>query len=150
MHGQPHIRYYTWFLFTQTPSFSKFFSCSSYLYRFSKYVSYSFPIINFCNLGVHYKTPCILSNLFTGHPYKNRDSSVGLMNKIRTARSEVRTPAAAKYLPRIYCLKLSDRLRGAPKLPGSECREFFSWGRKAKPEFDYSPIFSLLGRFSKT
>jgi len=25
-------------------------------------VSYGFPIINFCNPGVHYETPCIISN----------------------------------------------------------------------------------------
>jgi len=31
---------------------------SFYLYRFRKYVSYGFPIINFCNPGVHYETPC--------------------------------------------------------------------------------------------
>jgi len=37
----------------------KFLSCSFYLYRFRKYVSYGFPIINFCNPGVHYETPCI-------------------------------------------------------------------------------------------
>jgi len=37
----------------------KFLSCSFYLYRVRKYVFYGFPIINFCNLGVHYKTPCI-------------------------------------------------------------------------------------------
>ena len=36
-----------------------FLSCSFYLYRFRKYMSYGFPIINFCNLGVHYETPCI-------------------------------------------------------------------------------------------
>jgi hypothetical protein len=34
-------------------------SCSFYLCRFRKYVSYGFPIINFCNPGVHYETPCI-------------------------------------------------------------------------------------------
>ena len=34
-------------------------SCSVYLYRFRKYVSYGFPIINFCNPGIHYETPCI-------------------------------------------------------------------------------------------
>jgi len=34
-------------------------SCSFYLHRFRKYVSYGFPIINFCNPGVHYETPCI-------------------------------------------------------------------------------------------
>jgi len=37
----------------------KFLSCSFYLYRFRKYVSYGFLIINFCNPGVHYETPCI-------------------------------------------------------------------------------------------
>jgi hypothetical protein len=37
----------------------KFFSCSFYLYRFCKYMSYGFPIINFCNPGVHYETPCV-------------------------------------------------------------------------------------------
>jgi len=32
--------------------------CSFCLYRFCKYVSCGFPIINFCNPGVHYETPC--------------------------------------------------------------------------------------------
>ena len=35
-------------------------SRSFYRYRFRKYVFYGFPIINFCNLGVHYETPCTL------------------------------------------------------------------------------------------
>jgi len=38
----------------------QFLSCSFYLYRFREYVSNGFPIINFCNLGVHYETPCII------------------------------------------------------------------------------------------
>jgi hypothetical protein len=38
-------------------------SSSFYLYRYRKYVSYGFPIINFCNPGVHYETPCI----YMGH-----------------------------------------------------------------------------------
>jgi hypothetical protein len=33
-------------------------NCSFYLYRFRKYVSYGFPIINFCNPGVQNETPC--------------------------------------------------------------------------------------------
>ena len=37
----------------------EFLSCSFYLYRFRKYVSCGFPIINFYNPGVHYETPCI-------------------------------------------------------------------------------------------
>ena len=36
-----------------------FLSCSFYLHGFRKYVSYGFPIINFCIPGVHYETPCI-------------------------------------------------------------------------------------------
>jgi hypothetical protein len=32
-------------------------SFSFYLYTFCKYVSYGFPIINFCNTGVHYEKP---------------------------------------------------------------------------------------------
>jgi hypothetical protein len=39
-----------------------FLSCSFYLQRFRKYVPYSFPILNFCNPGVHYETPCINYN----------------------------------------------------------------------------------------
>ena len=31
-----------------------------YLYRFGKYVSYGFSIINFCISGIYYETPCIL------------------------------------------------------------------------------------------
>jgi hypothetical protein len=34
-------------------------SCSFYQNRFRKYVSNAFPIINFCNPGVHYETPCM-------------------------------------------------------------------------------------------
>jgi hypothetical protein len=41
-----------------------FLSCSFYLYRFRKYVSYGFPIINFCNPGVHYETPCIIESRY--------------------------------------------------------------------------------------
>ena len=37
-------------------------SCSFYLYRFCKYVSYGFPTINFCNPGVHYETPRMYIN----------------------------------------------------------------------------------------
>jgi len=37
-----------------------FLSCSFYLYRFRKYVSYGFPTISFCNPGVHYETLCII------------------------------------------------------------------------------------------
>ena len=40
----------------------KFFSCSFFLYRIGKYGSYGFPVINFCNPGVHYETPCTLWN----------------------------------------------------------------------------------------
>jgi hypothetical protein len=34
-------------------------SCSFHLYRFHKYVSYGFPIINFCNPAAHNETLCI-------------------------------------------------------------------------------------------
>jgi len=37
----------------------KVLSCSFYLYRFCKNVCCGFPIINFCNPGIHYETPCI-------------------------------------------------------------------------------------------
>ena len=36
-----------------------FFIFSFYLYRFRKYVSYGFPIINCCNPWLHYETTCI-------------------------------------------------------------------------------------------
>jgi len=42
----------------------KFLSCSFYLNRFRKYVSYGFPIIHFCNPGVHYETPCMLVHIW--------------------------------------------------------------------------------------
>jgi hypothetical protein len=45
----------------------EFFSCSFYLFRFRKYMSYGFPIIIFCNTVVHYETPCILFS--TGYFY---------------------------------------------------------------------------------
>jgi hypothetical protein len=34
-------------------------SCSFYLYRFRKYVSYGFPLTTFCNPGIHYETTCV-------------------------------------------------------------------------------------------
>ena len=38
----------------------KKFVCWTFcLYWFRKYVPYSFPIINFCNLGVYYETSCV-------------------------------------------------------------------------------------------
>jgi len=43
----------------------KFLSCSFYLYRFCKYMSYRFPIMIFCNPGVHYETPCIIKHTLT-------------------------------------------------------------------------------------
>jgi hypothetical protein len=43
-----------------------FLSRSFYLYGFLKYVSYGFPIINFCNPGVRYETPCIWELLSSG------------------------------------------------------------------------------------
>ena len=36
-------------------------SCSFYLYRFRKYPTYGFPLINYCNPGVHCDTPCTYS-----------------------------------------------------------------------------------------
>jgi len=39
-----------------------FLSCSNCLYRFRKHLSYGFPIIIFCNPGVHFETPCISLN----------------------------------------------------------------------------------------
>jgi len=36
-----------------------YLSSSFYLYRFRKHVSYGFPIINFCNPGLHYQAPCM-------------------------------------------------------------------------------------------
>ena len=49
-------------------------SCSFYLYRFRKYVSYGFPIINFCNPGVHYKTPCIILDHLKVHVRFNQQT----------------------------------------------------------------------------
>jgi hypothetical protein len=38
----------------------KKFSCFFYLYRFRKYASYGFPIINLFNPGVRHETSCII------------------------------------------------------------------------------------------
>ena len=43
----------------------KFLSYSFYLYRFRKYMSYGFPIINFCNSAIHYETPCASVNMLS-------------------------------------------------------------------------------------
>ena len=47
----------------------KILICSFCLYKIRKYVSYGFPIINFCNPGVHYEKLCI---------YDRRGSLVGI------------------------------------------------------------------------
>jgi hypothetical protein len=58
-------------LFNKVGMFCKCLSCSFYLYRFRKYVSYSFPIINFCNQGVHYETPCIFTNTYSADGFSS-------------------------------------------------------------------------------
>ena len=49
----------------------KLLSCSFCLYRFRKYVSCGLPIINFCNPGVHYETPCIYISPFATADFKH-------------------------------------------------------------------------------
>ena len=52
-------------------------SCYFYTYRFRKYASYGFPIINFFNPVVHYETPCIsifYQCAFVGLPHKYKYS----------------------------------------------------------------------------
>jgi hypothetical protein len=44
-------------------------SRSFYLYMFRKYMFHGSPIINFCNPGVHYETPCILRRLLLERPW---------------------------------------------------------------------------------
>jgi len=46
----------------------KKWSCSFYLYSLRKYVFYDFPIINFCNPGQHYETPCIYTQIILWQP----------------------------------------------------------------------------------
>jgi hypothetical protein len=53
----------------------KFLSCSFYPYRFHEYISYGFPIINFCNPGVHYEMPCIF-NFYLGQTSSNDVSHI--------------------------------------------------------------------------
>ena len=53
-------------------------SCSFYLYRFRKYVSYGFPIINFFNPGVHNGTHCISFTLRLDKARQSRDSFIVL------------------------------------------------------------------------
>jgi hypothetical protein len=50
------------------------FTFTFYLYRFRKYVSYGFRVINFCNPGVHYETPCIWCSIFSMKLYRCRAS----------------------------------------------------------------------------
>jgi hypothetical protein len=60
-------------------------------------VTHSKPILDqHLKVGYCHIFRYILCNLFSGHPNRSRDSSVGIINRIRTARSEVRTPATAK------------------------------------------------------
>jgi len=47
---------------------NNFLSCFFHLYGFRKYMSYGFPIIKFCNPGVHYETPRIIRHVLL--PYE--------------------------------------------------------------------------------
>ena len=72
-------------------------SCSFYLYRFHKYMSYGFPIINFCNPGVHYETPCIIVS------YGSRRRLVCLarrMVKLLAFREKIMLPSSGSSTPR--------------------------------------------------
>jgi hypothetical protein len=61
LHGHPAAEMWTTMKNKLTGE-KQFLICSFHLYRFRKYVSYGFPIINFCIPGVHYETPCISVN----------------------------------------------------------------------------------------
>jgi hypothetical protein len=64
----------------------KVLSCSFYLYRFRKYVSYGFPIINLCNPGIHYETLCIFEECgMTDFILLGQMSVVGLLNSLSVA-----------------------------------------------------------------
>jgi hypothetical protein len=54
----------------------KFLSCSFFLYQFCKYVSYGFPIKNFCNPGVHYGKSCLTDPVEQGFLIWQADSHV--------------------------------------------------------------------------
>jgi hypothetical protein len=73
----------------------KFLSCSFYLYRFRKYLSYGFPIINFCNLGVHYETLCTLYTLSETADWRADLSSRGVcVTECNLQTSTVRRPGS--------------------------------------------------------
>ena len=55
-----------------------FLNCSFCIYRFRKYVSYGFPIINFCNPGLNYETSCIRFTLRLDKARQRRDSFIVL------------------------------------------------------------------------
>ena len=79
-------------------TWKQFLSCSFYLYRFREHVSYGFPMINFCNPGVHYETPCIKLCMTILHiqcvPLWSSSQSFWLL----TQRSRVRSPALPDFL----------------------------------------------------
>ena len=57
---------------------TKILSSSFSLYMFRKYVPYGFPIINFCNPGVHYETSCIRFTLRLDKARQRCDSFIVL------------------------------------------------------------------------
>ena len=81
----------------------KCLSCSFCLYRFGKYVSYGFPIINACNRGVHYETPCIAT---VAHHTVNKPHSLRMTRKKRNRK--------------IFRKEPTDRTLSAPILPSCE------------------------------
>jgi len=90
-----------------------FLSCSLYLFSFRKYLSYGLPIINLCNPGVHYETPCILLLLPILTHY-HALSLASLCYWYGPARYSVRqyTTARVSFCPphRVLCCYLIDFL----------------------------------------
>jgi len=78
----------------------KYVSCSFYLYRFRKYVSYGFPTIIFGKPGIHYETPCICIEF-----YRYLDIFTDAVPNVTLSDIERRTVLLAFTIVEINCRK---------------------------------------------
>jgi len=102
-------------------------SCSFYLYRFRKYVYYGFPIINFCNPGVHYETPCICMCVYI-YIYAKTPRNISIFRP------------GCDYFPYQYCNITKIPKTGVATLRPPK-RRHFAWQPSARVSQTLQPSF---------
>ena len=98
------------------------FSCSFYLYRFGKYVSCGFPVIIFCNPGVHFETPCKNDSAWHSHNCATSAYEVPAVN--------VRFKSNLNFLGRFFAKKKNPQIANIMEIRLVGAELFQAGGRK--------------------